>query len=130
MPSLLVKYSGENISLSRQCVYASTDDHSAFASIPEFILMLVYLCYIWIVYNIYIFRGLNLLRVRLWRFTIKYKHNSEKTCKCLINCTFLLFQTIDASYHSNPNFQTSAVIALASVLLVLGVFIGALLVWK
>ncbi|KAB0804587.1 hypothetical protein PPYR_01557 [Photinus pyralis] len=37
---------------------------------------------------------------------------------------------IDASYRSSPSFQTSAVIALCVVLLVLAVFIGIILVWK
>ncbi|GLV39715.1 pxb [Carabus blaptoides fortunei] len=37
---------------------------------------------------------------------------------------------IDASYRSSPSFQTSAVIALCSILLGLFVFIGIILVWK
>ncbi|XP_013192195.2 uncharacterized protein LOC106136254 [Amyelois transitella] len=37
---------------------------------------------------------------------------------------------IDAYNHSGPSLQTSAVIALCSIVLVLGVLIGAILVWK
>ncbi|CAG9565666.1 unnamed protein product [Danaus chrysippus] len=37
---------------------------------------------------------------------------------------------IDAYNHSGPSFQTSAVIALCSIVLVVGVLIGAILVWK
>ncbi|XP_038116713.1 putative uncharacterized protein DDB_G0286901 [Culex quinquefasciatus] len=37
---------------------------------------------------------------------------------------------LDASYHSSPSFQTSAVIVLSSVLLLLVIFISSLLVWK
>ncbi|XP_045532865.1 uncharacterized protein LOC123720346 [Pieris brassicae] len=37
---------------------------------------------------------------------------------------------IDAYNHSGPSLQTSAVIALCSIVLVLGIFIGAILVWK
>ncbi|KAL4702754.1 hypothetical protein ACJJTC_002294, partial [Scirpophaga incertulas] len=36
---------------------------------------------------------------------------------------------IDAYNHSGPSFQTSAVIALCSIVLVLGIFVGAILVW-
>ncbi|XP_058823269.1 uncharacterized protein DDB_G0283357 [Topomyia yanbarensis] len=37
---------------------------------------------------------------------------------------------LDASYHSSPSFQTSAMIVLCSVLLLLVIFISSLLVWK
>ncbi|KAM3960512.1 putative Hedgehog signaling attenuator pxb [Aphomia sociella] len=37
---------------------------------------------------------------------------------------------IDAYNHSGPSLQTSAVIALCSIVLVLGIFVGAILVWK
>ncbi|XP_034833762.1 uncharacterized protein pxb [Maniola hyperantus] len=37
---------------------------------------------------------------------------------------------IDAYNHSGPSLQTSAVIALCSIVLIVGVLIGALLVWK
>ncbi|XP_013171180.1 PREDICTED: uncharacterized protein LOC106120387 [Papilio xuthus] len=37
---------------------------------------------------------------------------------------------IDAYNHSGPSFQTSAVIALCSVVLLVGVLVGAVLVWK
>ncbi|VVC88557.1 unnamed protein product, partial [Leptidea sinapis] len=37
---------------------------------------------------------------------------------------------IDAYNHSGPSLQTSAVIALCSIVLVIGIFIGAILVWK
>ncbi|XP_068619142.1 uncharacterized protein pxb [Battus philenor] len=37
---------------------------------------------------------------------------------------------IDAYNHSGPSFQTSAVIALCSIVLLVGVLIGAVLVWK
>ncbi|KAJ8714197.1 hypothetical protein PYW08_007817 [Mythimna loreyi] len=37
---------------------------------------------------------------------------------------------IDAYNHSGPSLQTSAVIALCSIVLVVGVLIGAILVWK
>uniref|UniRef100_A0A182IKL8 Uncharacterized protein n=1 Tax=Anopheles atroparvus TaxID=41427 RepID=A0A182IKL8_ANOAO len=40
------------------------------------------------------------------------------------------FPIIDASYHSGPSFQTSAMIALCSVLLLLVIFISSLLVWN
>ncbi|CAG5004973.1 unnamed protein product [Parnassius apollo] len=37
---------------------------------------------------------------------------------------------IDAYNHSGPSFQTSAVIALCSIVLLVGVLVGAILVWK
>ncbi|XP_011554865.3 uncharacterized protein LOC105386067 [Plutella xylostella] len=37
---------------------------------------------------------------------------------------------IDAYNHSSPSLQTSAVIGLCSLVLVLGIFIGVILVWK
>ncbi|XP_026494352.2 uncharacterized protein LOC113399430 [Vanessa tameamea] len=37
---------------------------------------------------------------------------------------------IDAYNHSGPSLQTSAVIALCSIVLIVGVLIGAILVWK
>ncbi|XP_053658756.1 uncharacterized transmembrane protein DDB_G0289901 [Anopheles marshallii] len=40
------------------------------------------------------------------------------------------FPIIDASYHSGPSFQTSAMIVLCSGLLLLVIFISSLLVWK
>ncbi|XP_058055676.1 hornerin [Anopheles bellator] len=40
------------------------------------------------------------------------------------------FPILDASYHSGPSFQTSAMIVLCSVLLLLVIFISSLLVWK
>ncbi|XP_053680643.1 dual specificity protein kinase splA [Anopheles nili] len=40
------------------------------------------------------------------------------------------FPIIDASYHSGPSLQTSAMIVLCSVLLLFVIFISSLLVWK
>ncbi|XP_055544899.1 transcription factor mef2A [Wyeomyia smithii] len=37
---------------------------------------------------------------------------------------------LDASFHSSPSFQTSAMIVLCSVLLLIVIFISSLLVWK
>ncbi|XP_061721708.1 uncharacterized protein LOC133528361 [Cydia pomonella] len=37
---------------------------------------------------------------------------------------------INAYNHTGPSLQTSAVIALCSIVLVLGIFVGAILVWK
>lgn len=40
------------------------------------------------------------------------------------------FQILDASYHSSPSLQTSAMILLCSVLLLIIIFVSSILVWK
>lgn len=46
------------------------------------------------------------------------------------NFSLLSFQILDASYHSGTSLQTSAMILLCSVLLLIFIFVSSILIWK